>query len=146
MSLVETSFNKPFIIGSYSVVALNSLHDLSQQSQIYLITQYNKTLLYGTDLLSIDSAYTHFLSNRNINIDLLILDQTYGAGYNAGGHLDAKQVVDIINLLRDSMVISDKTLIYATHISHEGNFIHEKTQQIANKYGYNVAYDGLYIR
>jgi hypothetical protein len=41
--------------------------------------------------------------------------------------------------------VTDATLIYATHISHEGNNTHEKMQSLAKEHCYNIAYDGLTI-
>ncbi len=75
----------------------------------------------------------------------MILDQTYGEGFNAGGHLDAGQLVEIIDRLRIMGTITDETHIYASHISHEGNDTHKNMQIIAEKHKYNTAYDGLIL-
>lgn len=127
----------------YSITALESLHDINQQALIFLVAHKDKTVLYGTDLLDIHDDVYKLL--YNINIDILILDQTYGEGYNAGGHLDAGQSKTIINKLRQMGTVTDKTQIYATHISHEGNNSHRKMQSLAKKHGYDIAYDGLII-
>lgn len=145
ISLYVTSYNYTISLGSYLITSLNSLHDTNQQAQIFMISDDNKTVLYGTDLLSMESAISEFFINSDRYIDVLILDQTYGKGCNAGGHLDADQVVETINKLKKLNNITDDTLVYATHISHEGNFTHEKMQKLADKHGYNIAYDGLVI-
>jgi phosphoribosyl 1,2-cyclic phosphate phosphodiesterase len=78
-------------------------------------------------------------------IDALILDQTYGEGHNAGDHLDAGKLKNMIRKLRNMGAVTDTTLIYATHISHEGNHTHRKMQSLAQRHGYDFAYDGLVI-
>lgn len=145
ITLCVTSLNKPVLLGNYSIVPLDSLHDIKQESQVYMITYGDKTILYGTDLLSMDRAISDYISPTDVHIDLLVLDQTYGKGSNAGGHMDEKQVIKTIDQMRELGGINDKTLIYATHISHEGNPTHDKMQETAKKHGYNIAYDGLIL-
>lgn len=143
LSLKTISHSDTIRLDEYSITALGSLHDINQQALIYLITYKDKTILYGTDLLDICEDVYNLLDNKSI--DILILDQTYGEGYNAGGHLDAGQLKTIINRLRQMSIITDTTLIYATHISHEGNNTHEKMQSLAKEYGYDISYDGLIV-
>ena len=130
-------------IGDYSITALESLHDIDQQSMIYLIEYKGKSVLYGTDLLEISDQAYRILSGRKL--DILILDQTYGFGYNSGDHLDAGQVTGIIGRLRDKGIIDEDTHILATHISHEGNPNHEKMEEISRHNGYGIAFDGLVV-
>jgi phosphoribosyl 1,2-cyclic phosphate phosphodiesterase len=97
-SLKTISHSKTISLGEYTITALESLHDVNQQSLIYLIAYKDKTILYGTDLLDISEEVFNLLSNKKL--DILILDQTYGEGYNSGGHLDAGQLITIIDKLR----------------------------------------------
>jgi phosphoribosyl 1,2-cyclic phosphate phosphodiesterase len=142
-SLITISHSETIYLDEYAITALESLHDINQQSLIYLITYKGKKILYGTDLLDISEEEFNLLSNKKL--DILILDQTYGEGYNSGGHLDAGQLITIIDKLRQMNTVTDATLIYATHISHEGNHTHEKMQSLAKEHGYHIAYDGLTI-
>ncbi len=41
--------------------------------------------------------------------------------------------------------VTDDTLIFATHISHEGNDTHENMLTLAKAHNYNIAYDGLTV-
>jgi hypothetical protein len=134
---------KKVVLGDYTIIALDSMHDAKQQALIYLIEYKGKTILYGTDLLAYSEDIYRTL--HTMKLDLLILDHTYGEGYNSGGHLDAGQVKQIIIQLQDMDVITDATLIYATHISHEGNNTHERMQSLAIQNGYQISYDGLVI-
>lgn len=128
-------------MGCYTVTGLDSLHDPSQQALIYFIEQEGKALLYATDLYQLGEAALRWLSGRFI--DLIILDQTYGEGYNAGGHLDAGQVVKTLHRLAMQKSTGSGTRAYATHISHEGNPVHRLLQENAERHGYAAAYDGL---
>lgn len=143
ISLKVISHSEQAIISEYSITALESLHDASQEALIYLITCGNKTVLYGTDLLDLNEEAYQLL--KTSKIDILILDQTYGVGYNAGGHLDAGQLITILDKLRQVEIVTDTTLIYATHISHEGNQTHKKMQSLAKEHYYDIAYDGLVV-
>ena len=74
-------------LGEYTVTGLDALHDPRQQALIYFLEHRGKTLLYGTDLSRLSEENFHWLKGRLIHF--IILDQTYGEGCNAGGHLDA---------------------------------------------------------
>jgi phosphoribosyl 1,2-cyclic phosphate phosphodiesterase len=130
-------------IDDYKVLAIESMHDLYEDSLIYFIQHNSKTLLYGVDLFELTEDAWRLL--EGIHIDILILDQTYGKGYNAGGHFDAEQVEAIIRKMRLLHIVDDNSQIYATHLSHEGNDIHEVAEDNAMKSGYHIAFDGLTV-
>lgn len=128
---------------NYRIIAIDSKHDERIEALIYIIEYDNKRILYGTDLLEISNEAWNILEQTKL--DLVILDQTYGKGFNNGGHLDSGQVVEVINEMKQKAVMDNNTLVYATHISHEGNNVHEVMEKEAIKNGYHIAYDGLEI-
>lgn len=130
-------------IENYLVTPLESLHDISDNSLMYIINYNHKNIMYGTDLLEISDSVWEIL--RSFKLDLVILDHTYGKGKNAGGHLDSGQVTNIISKMKVEKIIDESSLVYATHISHEGNDIHDVIEKIAINNGYHIAYDGLEI-
>ncbi len=130
-------------LGEYTITALDAAHDERVEALIYMIEQGEKVMLYGTDLKEITPASWEIL--KQYQLDLVILDQTYGKGCNAGGHLDAGQVAEIVKKMKELKIIKDTTPIYATHISHEGNNIHERMEELAVQQGYHIGYDGLKI-
>jgi phosphoribosyl 1,2-cyclic phosphate phosphodiesterase len=130
-------------IGKYFITAIESLHDVCENSLIYIINTNDRNILYGTDLLELSDKAWNIL--KKFKLDLVILDHTYGEGFNAGGHLDAGQVIDIIRKMKEEKIIDENSIIYATHISHEGNDIHEVMEKLSAKNGYHIAYDGLEI-
>ena len=142
-NLIEIKCGETKKVGDYSIIAINSNHDERVEALIYLIEKENKCILYGTDLLYLDDEAWKILSSKFI--DVLLLDQTYGIGYNSGGHLDVEQIGNIIEKMKSKNIINSSTQIYATHISHEGNGTHDEMKIIANNYGYDIAYDGMKI-
>ncbi len=127
----------------YEIIAIDSKHDPRIEALVFIICYKGKNILYGTDLLEITEETWNII--EEYKLDLVVLDQTYGKGYNQGGHLDSGQVVEIILRMKKENIIDTNTKIYATHISHEGNDIHEKMEKQALQNGYHVAYDGLEI-
>jgi len=132
---------RPAELGDYIVTPLDSMHDPRVEAFIYLIEQDGRKLLYATDLLCISEPVWKFLSAHVL--DALIIDRTYGEGFNAGGHTDAGQVKAIAARMREAGVAHDRTLIFATHISHEGGAVHAELEAEACMHGYHIAYDGM---
>lgn len=130
-------------ISNYDITSLESLHDISENSLIFIINYNNKYIMYGIDLLNIYDSSWKIL--KSFKLGLVILDQTYGMGENAGGHLDAGQVIDIVSRMKVEKIINKDGLVYATHISHEGNDTHDMMENLATANGYHIAYDGLVI-
>lgn len=130
-------------IDNYFVTPLESLHDIKENSLIFIVNYNDRNIMYGTDLFKISDSAWDIL--KSFKLDLVILDQTYGKGKNAGGHLDAGEVADIVLRMKDEKIIDENSLIYATHISHEGNDIHDVMEKLAIADGYHIAYDGLVV-
>ncbi len=129
--------------GRYHIKGIESLHDTQQDALVYLITEAGKSFFYGADLLHLSArAWAELEGER---LDILVLDQTYGAGHNAGGHLDAEQVQGVLRKMRETGIIDERTPAYATHLSHEGNGVHETANSLAVQRGYAIAYDGLCV-
>ena len=128
-------------IGDYEITAIDSKHDSRVEGLIYIISYEDKNILYGTDLLEISDVAWDII--KNYKLDVVFLDQTYGKGYNAGGHLDAEMIEEYVSKMKEEGIIDDSSLVYATHISHEGNDIHDKMEELSTNYGYHIAYDGM---
>ena len=82
---------------------------------------------------------------KKYKFDVVFLDQTYGKDFNNGGHLNEFQVKEIVKAMKEQNIINEKSQIFATHISHEGNNIHSIMGEKASLNGYHVAYDGMEI-
>jgi phosphoribosyl 1,2-cyclic phosphate phosphodiesterase len=131
------------VFNDYEIIAVDSEHDKRVEALVYIIGYKGKYVFYGTDLPKLSSKAWNII--QNYKLDLVVLDQTYGKGYNQGGHLDSEQVIEIINEMRARKIINDNTYVYATHISHEGNDTHDNMEFQSIVHKYHIAYDGLEI-
>lgn len=73
------------------------------------------------------------------------MDHTFGDVDYSFSHLNEKLFIEQINKMKNLGIIDENTLIYGTHISHDGMSYHEKVDERAIKNGYRIAYDGLEI-
>ncbi len=146
LNLHSNSINhgESFEIGKYKVKAIDSTHDTKNGSLLYLICEKNKNLFYATDTPVLTKTALEEL--KGTKLDLIIMDHTFGDVDYSYSHLNEKLFIEQINALKSIGCIDDKTIIYATHISHDGMPYHEKAEKRAVKLGYHIAYDGLEIK
>ena len=142
---IKAIHSKKIEVGDYTVIPFSSNHDESVGSVVYAITQNEKSILYCTDTDSLSDTTWGAMVSNSCKFDLIVLDHTYGFNIEGGGHLNGNKFVDHIQKFKSLELLKPSARIMATHISHEGNPPHEEMQQLANRYGYEVAYDGLFI-
>lgn len=128
-------------INKYWIKAIHCSHDEKIGAQIYLIKCDGKSLLYATDTPKITQIAIQELSEEKI--DCIFLDESFGVQEYSFSHLNIKGFDDYINTLKQNNLLNKDCLIYATHITHDGNPPHSELEKILNKFGYNPAYDGL---
>ena len=131
------------IFGTYNIKAIYCSHDENIGAQLYLIKQNGKTLLYATDTPPITETTLRELKGEKI--DCVFLDESFGLRDYTFSHLNIKSFDEYINTLKQNRLLNKNCLVYATHLTHDGNPLHEELEQILNKYGYMPAYDGLEI-
>jgi len=75
------------------------------------------------------------------------LYHTYGEGVEPkpGDHLTLREFAEHVRRFREEGLLKPDGLVYATHISHEGNLVHDEFEAMAEKSGYRIAYDGLRV-
>ena len=78
-------------------------------------------------------------------IDLVILDHTYGPEESGGDHLSAHEVIEHLSRMREEGLMSEHARAFATHIAHEGNPPHPQLAAFAAEHGYEIGYDGLTV-
>lgn len=130
-------------IGNYKVKAIQSNHDENEGSLLYLVKSENKIIFYATDTSILTEKSLKTLEKEKI--DIVIMDHNFGNVSYYNSHLNEKLFIEQINKLKELNIINEKTLIYGTHISHEGNPYHEIAEKKAISNGYHIAYDGLEI-
>ena len=138
----------PFDVGSYLVTAFPANHDPTVEPLLYTIKDRTRTVFYGADTATLPEQVWRGFHNHKLRFDIVILDHTYGPGssrVNQPDHLDAFQFVRHVRRLQDEKLLNDGACIFATHLSHEGNPIHDELVRYALSNGYQVAYDGLVV-
>lgn len=128
-------------INDYKIKAISSDHDIKHGSILFVVTYNNKNIFYATDTKMLNEEALKQLSEYKL--DLIILDHTFGDTDYTFSHLNKKSFIKQINILKKLNIITNETLIYATHISHDSNSYHEELEEEAIKDGYHIAYDGL---
>ena len=145
MNLLSITPYEACAVGNYRVTGYPANHGTDQGSLLYSIEQGHHAVFYGTDtsVLS-EEVWEHLLLHRT-RYDLLVLDHTYGIGLDSrpADHLGSRDVIAHANRFRESRLLKDNGIVYATHISHEGNLEHDALDEYARKHGYRVAFDGL---
>ncbi len=134
-------------VGSYKVTGFPANHGSNQGCLLYSIQQGDKSVLYATDTSIIFEDVWKHLIRMQMQYDLIILDHTYGIGYESkpGDHLAAKDFINHVDRFINSKLLKTSGRIYATHISHEGIMEHAKLDDFARRHNYMIAYDGLQI-
>ncbi len=132
-------------VGRYQVTGFSANHDPNVEPLLYAIADGRTTVFYGTDTAAFPDRTWQQLRDVHISFDLLILDHTYGPGLARNDHLDDTQFHDHVSRMRDKGLLGERTRIFATHISHEGNPVHPELARYAAEHGYEVAYDGLVV-
>jgi phosphoribosyl 1,2-cyclic phosphodiesterase len=145
MNVLSVTPYEACAVGNYRITGYPANHGTDQASLLYSIEQGHHAVFYGTDtsVLS-EEVWEHLLLHRT-RYDLLVLDHTYGIGLDSrpADHLGSRDVIAHANRFRESRLLKDNGIVYATHISHEGNLEHDALDEYARKHGYRVAFDGL---
>jgi len=134
-----------FKMGCYQVTAFPSDHDRSVESLLWAITQADFTLFYGTDTDLIPEDTWKGFKEKKLKFNIVVLDHTYGPGADGSGHLNAMRFLQQVQRMRAEALLGVDARVLATHISHEGNLLHDELSQYAKKFGYEIAYDGLVV-
>ena len=135
-----------FNVNDYEITALPASHDPAVEPLIFMIERAGKTLLYAVDTDSLVKGVWEYFVNSKTKFDAVIMDHTYGINANGSGHLNAERFFEHATKLRRLGLLSPTTKMFATHISHEGNPLHDILSGYAQKRNYEIAYDGLSVK
>lgn len=127
-----------FSLGKYEIIAVESAHDISDGSLMYIIRDGGRAFFYAVDTVAFTPRALELLSGLDFQINAMAIDQCYGPYAEGGGHLCAREVAELISVISIERA-------YATHISHEGTPPHAELEKWTRARGYEVAYDGLSI-
>ncbi len=134
-----------FQVGPYDLLSVKANHAPPLMTMLYLISQGDRTLFYGTDTSEMSEATWEALAGYGRPFNVVVFDHTFGFKGRSGGHMNAEQFLEQVARLRKENLLAADARIYATHLGHHSNPIHEELAQFAQANGYLVAYDGLTV-
>lgn len=145
LKLLSLTPFEAYSIGDYRITGFPANHGIDQGFLLYSIVQGDHAVFYGTDTSVLSEEVWEHLRQKRIRYDVVILDHTYGIGFESrpGDHLASKDVATHANRFLECGLLKDTGVVYATHLSHEGNLEHDELDEYARGQGYRVAYDGL---
>lgn len=132
-----------FKFGNYKVKAIETMHDVKHGSLLYVVQEEDKTLFYATDTPELTENAIEQL--KDYKLDCIIMDHTFGNVDYSFSHLNESLFIKQLEKLKSYNIIDKDTLIFGTHISHDGMPYHELAEEAAIKNGYHIAYDGMEI-
>lgn len=146
---VELNVLKPFQtvdLGQYRVTALPAKHMFGAEAFIYVI-QGEKTLLYAHDTGYFYEEVFEYIEKNKLFFDMVSLDCTNVdiPISDEGTHMGFPNIERVLERLSVSGAITDETVKYVNHFSHNGNPLHHVLEERANRYGCFVSYDGCKV-
>ena len=144
----EIIYAAPFVpikIKDYTVVPLLANHDKSEECLIFLISQGNKTILYGNDTGFFPEETMDYLEKNNVYINLLSLDCTMQSRSEGTNHMGLMDNVEMRRRLEKINAVDENTIFIANHFSHNGGWNYEKMAEEAAKVGFLTTYDGMEV-
>ena len=146
---VDVTVLKPFsttVIGEYSVTALPARHMPNGEPFIYII-KGDRTLLYAHDTGYFFEEVFEYIEKNEITFDLVSVDCTNVniPILDTEGHMGFPNIERVLDKLSSIGAITEKTLKYVNHFSHNANPLHHLLEERAKNYGCAVAYDGCEV-
>lgn len=134
------------VLDSYSVTPLPARHMDGKSALIYLI-KGEKTILYAHDTGYFYDDVFKYLEKNGIVLDMISLDCTNVdiPVPDSGGHMGFENISRVIDRLYSIGAITDKTVKYVNHFSHNGNPLHHILEKRAAEYSLLVSYDGCCV-
>lgn len=146
VEFVALQYYCPINVGGYTVTPLPANHADDEQAYIFLIEKDGKTLFYGHDTGYFGQDIDLWLGANGKHIDLLSLDCTKGdVEREYKTHMSMSEGRAIADRFAEKGIIDRNTILYYNHFSHNCGMIYDELTVAAQKYGFEVSYDGLEV-
>lgn len=143
-------YGKRYKIADFEVIPFKGRHcgNMGEASAMYLFfLPSGRTLFYGLDSGRYFPETIEML--KEYKIDIFISESTFGVDKKCadGMHMNMLDVRQLIGTLFEQGTVTDKTLLYLTHISHRGGFDEMEKAAIELKFPMpiTIAYDGMKV-
>jgi phosphoribosyl 1,2-cyclic phosphate phosphodiesterase len=133
-------------LGQYKVTPLPARHMHGSEAFIYII-QGDKTLLYAHDTGYFYDGVFEYIEKNKIVFDMVSLDCTNVdiPISDEGSHMGFPNIERVLRKLSDMGAVTESTVKYVNHFSHNGNPIHHALEERAREYDCFVSYDGCEV-
>jgi phosphoribosyl 1,2-cyclic phosphate phosphodiesterase len=135
-----------FKCGDYEITPLTARHHAGDAAKFYVI-KGEKTILYAHDTGYFYEEVFDFIKEKEFVFDMITMDCTnvdIPSGSN-GAHMDIEHIVLATKRLEEMGAVTDKTVKYMNHFSHNGNPLQHVLEERVKDYGYKIAYDGCVV-
>ena len=146
VEFTELEPSKTVELGEYSVTPLPARPAFGTVAFIYLI-KADKTLLYAHDTGYFYDEVFEYLKEHKIELAMLSLDCTNMdiPISDEGSHMGFPNIERVLDRLKKIGAVTDKTVKYVNHFSHNGNPLHHILEEKAKKLDCLVSYDGCCV-
>ena len=145
VSLIRMEIAKEYEVGELHITSLAANHTASPQH--FAFEKGGKRIFYGTDGAWV--LYDTFRWMWQKKFDLMVLDGTvgdYNGDFRIGEHNSIPMLRLMIPSFRETGVIGENSLVYLTHLAPSLHRPHAETVRICQKFGADVAFDGLHLK
>ena len=132
--------------GAYEVTALPARHAAGDGALIYII-RGDKTILYAHDTGYFYEEVFDFIEKNGIVFDLVTLDCTCVDIIvdDESFHMGIPNNQRVFARLEQIGAVTDQTVRYINHFSHNANPVHHVLEERVASLGYRVSYDGCCV-
>jgi phosphoribosyl 1,2-cyclic phosphodiesterase len=131
-------------VSGYSVRAIEATHNSRiGDAMNYIIDDGRVKLLYGTDSGVYRDHVWEDLQGQAF--DAVVLEGTTWRNRPGKEHLNESDFGFMLEKMRQTGAIHDRTTVIATHFSHQGVYPHAELEERVGKFGAICAYDGLVV-
>lgn len=128
----------------YNVTSIKAVHYPEiGDAMNYMIDDGKRKIFIASDTSVYENKTWSHLENQNL--DLLIIEATKGNNPSDEVHMGIEGVQYTIRKMKEIGAITDNTIVYATHFSHQNCPPHEELDSILRRIGVYCAYDGLHL-
>ena len=133
--------------GEYEIIPLPARHMPTETPFVYIIQYQGKKIFYCLDTGYPFEEVFDFLKQSGYCFDMVALDCTIvdNPCKETATHMNGELCIRTIERLRENGNINEKTKLFVTHFSHNGNPLQERLEEMFKPYNIAVAYDGLEV-
>lgn len=134
-------------LGEYRITALPARHMKEEDGALIYVIEEDKTLLYAHDTGVLFEEVFSFIEEKKWVFDMVSLDCTLVDNQSTAHerHMGFWGVGEVLRRLANIGAVTEKTVCYVNHFSHNGNPLQEPLEKRAAEYGCLVSYDGCAV-